>query len=149
MEQLFTFSTNSESETIALGEAIGKRLEPGIVIALDAPLASGKTYFTKGIARGLGIREAVTSPTFTIVSEYQGRLHLYHIDAYRLGSAEDFYDLGAEEMLYGNGVCVIEWAEIVADALPEDCIHLRISVQADGSRIFSADRDIFHGIHIR
>ena len=131
------YITHSEAETIALGEKIAKTLKAGSVIALNADLASGKTYFTKGIALGLGVHEPVTSPTFTIVSEYQGRLTLYHIDAYRLSASEDFYEIGGEEMLYGDGVCVIEWANIISDALPQDCIRISISVQEDGSRLFT------------
>lgn len=133
----FTVITHSEAETIALGERFGKCLSANTVIALDAPLASGKTYFTKGIARGLDIAEDVTSPTFTIVSEYEGRLHLYHIDAYRLSDAEDFYDIGADDMMFGGGVCVIEWANIVSAALPTSTIHITITVNPDSSRTFT------------
>lgn len=133
-----TVITHSEAETIEFGKRFAETLKAGDVIALYAQLATGKTYFTKGIAQGLGITETVTSPTFTIVSEYGGgRLHLYHVDAYRLASAEDFLDIGAEEMLYGDGVCVIEWAEFVEAALPPHCIRITVTVQSDGSRIFS------------
>lgn len=133
----FIAITKTETETIELGCRLGEKLQPNSVIALNAPLASGKTYFTKGIATGLGVAEEVTSPTFTIVSEYTGRLHLYHIDAYRLSTADDFYDIGAEDMLYGNGVCVIEWANIVEELLPKESLNINIAVQADNSRIFT------------
>lgn len=138
-----TYITKSENETIALGEKIGRSLNAGAVIALNAALASGKTYFTKGIARGLDITDEITSPTFTIVSEYSGRLHLYHVDAYRLSGVDDFYDLGSDEMVYGNGVCVIEWADIVKEALPEKTIYIKITVLKDGSRLFEASSDVF------
>ncbi|MEL3908158.1 MAG: tRNA (adenosine(37)-N6)-threonylcarbamoyltransferase complex ATPase subunit type 1 TsaE [Treponemataceae bacterium] len=135
--KIFTFITKTENETIELGKKLGEKLKPNSVIALNAPLASGKTYFTKGIARGLGIAEEVTSPTFTIVSEYAGRLHLYHIDAYRLGGVDEFYDIGAEDMLYDSGVCVIEWANIVEELLPKTSLNINIAVQADNSRLFT------------
>ena len=133
----FSVITSSEEETIALGEKVGRQVPPNTVIALDAPLGSGKTYFTKGVALGLGVAEDITSPTFTIVSEYEGRLHLYHIDAYRLSDADDIADLGADEMLFGGGVCVIEWASIVADALPKKTIFVTIAVNEDFSRTFT------------
>jgi tRNA threonylcarbamoyladenosine biosynthesis protein TsaE len=99
------------------------------VLALNGTLAAGKTTITKGIARGLGVDETVTSPTFTIVSEYSGRLPLYHIDTYRLDSAESFTDIGGEDMLYGDGVCVVEWSEKIAELLPENTITLQIDLE--------------------
>lgn len=128
------FILKSEDETIALGKKLGEKLNTGDVVALDGTLAAGKTYFTKGIAQGLGIEEEVTSPTFTLVSEYSGRLHLYHIDVYRLDGAEDFLDLGAEDMLYGSGVCVIEWSEKVKSVLPKNTIYVKIFINEDFSR---------------
>ena len=105
------YRTKTIEETIRFGKMLGSLLQAGDILALQGTLAAGKTQLTKGIAQGLGITEPVTSPTFTIVSEYYGRLPLYHIDVYRLGSPEEFLDLGVEEMLYGQGVCVIEWSE--------------------------------------
>lgn len=128
--------TACEAETVELGRKLGEKARANDVIALYAPLASGKTYFTKGIALGLGITENIISPTFTIVREYVGRLNLFHIDAYRLSGCDDFLDLGGEEMLYAGGLCVIEWAEIVEEILPENTIRIKISVQPDGSRFF-------------
>lgn len=93
----------------------------------------GKTVFAKGIGRAIGVSEEITSPTYTIISEYQGRLPLYHIDAYRLGGEEDFNALGPEEFLYGPGICVIEWSEKVGTALPEDSIRVELSI-IDGKR---------------
>ena len=118
---------NSRSETVRLGEKMAKYLQPGDVIVLNGDLGAGKTTFTKGLAAGLGIPDMVKSPTFTIIREYQnGRLPLYHMDVYRLenGGGED---LGLEEYFDGDGVCVVEWAEYVADELPEDflVIHFK------------------------
>lgn len=127
-------STTSPDETIALGAFIGGHLRKGDVIALQGTLAAGKTTITKGIARGLGIEESVTSPTFTLISEYVGRFPLYHMDAYRLDSTEDFLNLGVEEMIYGNGVCVIEWSEKVMAELPRNSILVHIAAKDDGSR---------------
>ncbi|MGI5084386.1 tRNA (adenosine(37)-N6)-threonylcarbamoyltransferase complex ATPase subunit type 1 TsaE [Treponema putidum] len=128
------FIVKTEEDTISLGKKIGKKLKQGDVITLDGSLAAGKTYLTKGIAQGLDIEEDITSPTFTLISEYSGRLHLYHMDVYRLEGVEDFLDLGAEEMLYGEGVCVIEWGEKVQQALPANTIHIKIAVNEDNSR---------------
>ena len=112
------FITNSPEETEALGAALGKRLPAGTVIAYRGDLGAGKTAFTRGLARGLGCRETVTSPTYTIVNEYLGgRLPLFHFDMYRLRSADDLWDIGWEDYLERGGVCAVEWSENVADAL--------------------------------
>lgn len=129
-----TFKTYSETETIELGKKIGSFLKKGDVLALEGTLAAGKTYFTKGIAQGLGIKEEITSPTFTLVSEYYGKLPLYHFDVYRLFSTEEFLDIGGEEFLYGEGVCVIEWSEKIRSELPENTIFVFIKITEDGSR---------------
>ncbi|MBO4732669.1 MAG: tRNA (adenosine(37)-N6)-threonylcarbamoyltransferase complex ATPase subunit type 1 TsaE [Spirochaetaceae bacterium] len=134
-----SFNTKTAEETIELGKKIGKFLKKGDCIALEGTLAAGKTTITKGIAEALGITENVSSPTFTIVSEYDGNLHLYHIDAYRLDSAEDFLDLGAEEMLYGSGVCVIEWSEKVREVLPKKTITISLSAQKDDGRLITIE----------
>lgn len=97
-------------------------------------LAAGKTTITKGIARALDIEETITSPTFTIVSEYEGKLHLYHIDVYRLDSSEDFVNLGSDEMLYGNGVSIIEWSEKVQSEIPKKAITISLEANEDSSR---------------
>ena len=124
-----TFYTESAEQTIELGEKIGSFLRPGDVIALQGTLAAGKTTITKGIARALGITEDITSPTFTLISVYEGRLPLYHMDVYRLEGSADFSDLGAEEMLYGNGICVIEWSEKIMDELPSRTIVIKLSAE--------------------
>lgn len=140
---MYTYISKSEIETIELGKTVGKKLFSGAVLALDAPLASGKTYFTKGIALGLGITQDITSPTFTIINEYDGgRLYLYHVDAYRLSSAEDFYNIGCDDMLFGEGVTIIEWASIVQETLPKDTIYVSIEVKDDGSRLFCFTGDL-------
>lgn len=121
-----TFRTASAEETVALGERLGALLRPGDIIALEGNLAAGKTTITKGIARALGVDDTITSPTFCLVSEYAGKMPLYHFDVYRLQGADDFANLGADEMLYGNGVCVIEWSEKIIEELPSRTIKIRI-----------------------
>ena len=113
-----TYITDSPAATEALGQALGERLTPGTVLAYRGGLGVGKTAFTRGLARGLGFRESVTSPTYTIVNEYLGgRLPLFHFDMYRLTSSEDLWDIGWEDYLDRGGVCAVEWSERVADAL--------------------------------
>ncbi|HIY21365.1 MAG TPA: tRNA (adenosine(37)-N6)-threonylcarbamoyltransferase complex ATPase subunit type 1 TsaE [Candidatus Flavonifractor merdigallinarum] len=112
------YRSNSEAETEALGAALAERLNAGDVVAFSGDLGAGKTAFTRGLARGLGVTERVTSPTFTIVNEYEGgRLPLFHFDLYRLGSAEELFDIGWEDYLLRGGVCAVEWSENGADML--------------------------------
>ena len=119
--------TNSPAETEAAGAALAAELEPGSVIAFTGDLGAGKTAFTRGLARGLGVEERVTSPTFTIVNEYEGgRLPLFHFDMYRLGSADELFDIGWEDYLARGGVCAVEWSENIADALEEGTIRVDI-----------------------
>lgn len=121
------YVTNSESETEELGVRLAGRLEPGAVIAFTGDLGAGKTAFTRGLARGLGIPGRVTSPTFTIVNEYEGgRLPLFHFDMYRLGSSDELFDIGWEDYLSRGGVCAVEWSENVSDALEEGAIAVEI-----------------------
>ncbi|MCI6479115.1 MAG: tRNA (adenosine(37)-N6)-threonylcarbamoyltransferase complex ATPase subunit type 1 TsaE [Candidatus Treponema excrementipullorum] len=129
-----TFVTKTAEETITLGKRIGEKLTPGAVLALEGTLAAGKTTITKGIAEALGITENITSPTFTLISEYEGRLPLYHMDVYRLDSAEDFINLGTEDLLYGKGISIIEWSEKVRSELPKSTITVSLEIQQDGSR---------------
>ena len=117
------FITNSPSETEAVGAALGKILKPGTVIAYRGDLGAGKTAFTRGLARGLGSSEMVTSPTYTIVNEYLGgRMPLFHFDMYRLHSSDDLWDIGWEDYLDRNGVCAVEWSENVEDAMEEPIV---------------------------
>ena len=121
------YISNSAQETEALGERLAARLRPGDVIAYTGDLGAGKTAFTLGLARGLGVIDRVTSPTFTIVNEYEGgRLPLFHFDMYRLGSADELFDIGWEDYLARGGVCAVEWSENVGDALEEDTIRVDI-----------------------
>lgn len=126
------FRTASAEETVALGERLGSFLRPGDIIALEGNLAAGKTTITKGIARALGVDDTITSPTFCLVSEYAGKMPLYHFDVYRLQGADDFANLGADEMLYGNGVCVIEWSEKIMEELPSRTIKIKVENDANG-----------------
>ena len=128
------FTTNSPAETESLGERLAKILQPGAVIAYTGDLGAGKTAFTRGLARGLGYREPVTSPTYTIVNEYLGgRLPLFHFDMYRLASADDLWDIGWEDYLDRGGVAAVEWSENVEDAM-ENAIWVRIEKTGDESR---------------
>lgn len=128
------FLTHSPEETEALGEALGRRLRGGEIIAYCGGLGAGKTAFTRGLARGLDISARVTSPTYTIVNEYLGgRLPLFHFDMYRLSSADDLFDIGWEDYLQRGGVCAVEWSENVQEAL-EDALTVRIEKRSDETR---------------
>lgn len=118
--------TASPIETEALGEELGQKAKVGQIYCLRGDLGVGKTVFTKGFARGLGIAERVTSPTFAIVNEYRGRLPFYHFDVYRISCEEEMEDTGYEEYFYGEGVCLVEWAELVRDLIPADAIWITI-----------------------
>ena len=131
MLELFS---NSAEDTINIGKKIGSSLTKGTVIAFKGTLAAGKTTLTKGIAESLEIDEVITSPTFTLVSEYEGKLPLYHFDVYRLDTVEDFLNIGSEEMMYGEGVCAIEWSEKIESALPKDAIIIEIEILTPETR---------------
>lgn len=129
------FVTNSERETEELGAQLAGKLEPGAVIAFTGDLGAGKTAFTRGLARGLGISERITSPTFTIVNEYEGgRLPLFHFDMYRVASPDELFDIGWEDYLAREGVCAVEWSENIADALEEGTISVEIRRGASESQ---------------
>ena len=128
------FITHSPEQTEAVGIALGKRLQPGAVIAYQGDLGAGKTAFTRGLAKGLGCGELVTSPTYTIVNEYlSGRLPLFHFDMYRLHSSDDLWDIGWEDYLERGGVCAVEWSENVDDAM-EDAIWVTIHKLGEQTR---------------
>ena len=133
------YTTAGEEQTEALGFRLGQLIQPGAVIAYTGDLGAGKTAFTRGLARGLGIPDRVTSPTFTIVNEYEGgRLPLFHFDMYRLGSSDELFDIGWEDYLARGGVCAVEWSENVDDALDEDAIRVDIRRGAqDDQRVIS------------
>ena len=128
------YTTNSPAETEAIGAALAKVLRPGTILAYRGDLGAGKTAFTRGLARGLGCGDMVTSPTYTIVNEYlSGRMPLFHFDMYRLASSDDLWDIGWEDYLERGGVCAVEWSENVADAL-EDAIIVTIQKLGEDSR---------------
>ena len=129
-----TYTSNSPAETEAIGQALAKILTPGAIIAYCGDLGAGKTAFTRGLARGLGCTDGVTSPTYTIVNEYlSGRMPLFHFDMYRLGSEDDLWDIGWEDYLDRGGVCAVEWSERVTGAM-EGAIWVRIEKIGDESR---------------
>ena len=122
--------TNSAEETFALGKALGEKASPGQIYTLDGELGTGKTVFTQGVAAGLGIIEAISSPTFTIIQEYDtGRLPLYHFDVYRIGDIEEMEEIGYDDYFFGEGICLIEWADLIREILPEHVI--RITIEKD------------------
>ena len=128
------YTTHSTSETEAVALALGETLQPGTILAYRGDLGAGKTAFTRGLARGLGYQEPVTSPTYTIVNEYLGgRLPLFHFDMYRLASSDDLWDIGWEDYLDRGGVCAVEWSENVADAL-EGAVTITIEKLGETSR---------------
>ena len=128
------FITHSPEETEAVARQLGKQLRPGTVLAYLGDLGAGKTAFTRGLAKGLGATDMVTSPTYTIVNEYlSGRLPLFHFDMYRLASSDDLWDIGWEDYLDRGGVCAVEWSENVADAM-EDAITVRIEKLGEETR---------------
>ena len=131
--------SSSVQETEALGRALAQHLTPGTVVAFTGDLGAGKTAFVRGMAQGLGIAQRVTSPTFTIVNEYEGgRLPLFHFDMYRLGSADDLFDIGWEDFLRRGGVCAVEWSETVQEALDADTIYVDIRRGAgDNQRVLT------------
>ncbi len=126
--------SRSARETQALGERLGARLGGGDVVACIGPLGAGKTCFLQGLARGLGVTADVTSPTFVLVNEYRGRLPVYHVDAYRTGSLAELVDLGLEEMLHGEGVTIVEWADRLLPLLPLRTIMVTIAGLGDEPR---------------
>ena len=126
-ENMLEIESFCANDTFALGEKIGKNAKPGQVYTLIGDLGVGKTVFTQGVAKGLGIEEAVSSPTFTILHSYEeGRLPFYHFDVYRIGDVEEMEEIGYEDCFYGEGVCLIEWASLVEEIIPETAIEIRI-----------------------
>lgn len=123
-----TVDSFSAQDTFALGQQIGEAAVPGEVYTLTGDLGVGKTVFTQGVAKGLGIKEAVNSPTFTILQVYEeGRLPFYHFDVYRIGCVEEMDEIGYEDYFYGDGICFIEWADLIEEILPKNCRKITIS----------------------
>ena len=140
------FITNSPEETEVLGEKLAKILTPGTILAYRGDLGAGKTAFTRGLARGLGCREQVTSPTYTIVNEYLGgRLPLFHFDMYRLRCADDLFDIGWDDYLERGGICAVEWSENVWDAM-EDPITITIEKLGENSRRITMEGSENHAL---
>ena len=133
------YTTAGEEQTEALGFRLGQLIQPGAVIAYTGDLGAGKTAFTRGLARGLGIPDRVTSPTFTIVNEYEGgRLPLFHFDLYRLASSDELFEIGWEDYLRRGGVCAVEWSENAAGALERDTVRVDLRRGAeDGQRVIT------------
>ncbi|HPF39987.1 MAG TPA: tRNA (adenosine(37)-N6)-threonylcarbamoyltransferase complex ATPase subunit type 1 TsaE [Phycisphaerae bacterium] len=129
-------TTHGADETMALGERMGRVLEPGDVLALVGQLGAGKTYLVKGVAKGLGVanERAVNSPTFVLVNEYTGRAAIHHLDAYRLGSSDELLDLGFEEMCADESIAIVEWADRTPDAIPSRALWIHIDVVGDTDR---------------
>ena len=125
--------SHNEEELIEWGQRLGGLLQEQDVLVLTGDLGAGKTTFTKGLARGLGVKQMIKSPTYTIVREYEGRLPLYHLDVYRIGEDPDSIDL--DDFLFGEGVTVIEWGELLEDSLPDDYLKLTILKKADGREL--------------
>lgn len=136
------FRTGSAEETAKLGKKLGEALEKGDIVCLIGDLGTGKTAFTNGIAEGLGIKGYITSPTFTLVNEYKGRVPLYHFDVYRITDPDEMFEIGFEEYLEGSGVVVIEWADAIGELIPKE--HIRVEIKKDlpsgsDARILSFD----------
>ena len=132
---LFDFISNSPDDTFSLGRRIASFLSEGSVVALQGELGSGKTYLVKGIAEGLGVTETITSPTYTIISEYSSSPALYHIDAYRLSGDEDFENSGGREIINSGGISLIEWSERIPKSIPKDAITVVLKITGPSSRL--------------
>jgi tRNA threonylcarbamoyladenosine biosynthesis protein TsaE len=132
--------TNSAEETRSLGEQLGRQLVPGDVVALVGDLGSGKTCLIQGICRGLGVRAVVNSPSYTIVNEYTGRCPVYHLDFYRLRGRDDLLALGYEEYFYGDGICLIEWAERAVDLLPPQRVEVHLERRKGNRRKIAIEK---------
>jgi tRNA threonylcarbamoyladenosine biosynthesis protein TsaE len=141
MPDTVTIDAADQGATAAFGRRLAALLFPGAVVALVGPLGAGKTHLVRAVAEGLGVADGrvVSSPTFVLIQEYDARLPVYHFDAYRLAGAADFLDLGAHEYFEGRGVCLIEWADRVEDALPAEHLRVTLSVTGDNSRRFNVE----------
>ena len=128
----------NEEETKKFGEKLCEKLTAGSIVALTGDLGTGKTTLTKAIAAGLGVTDVITSPTFNIVKQYDsGRLPLYHFDVYRIGDVYEMYEIGYEEYFFGDGVCVIEWADLIEEIIPDDAVRIEIEYgEKEGERIY-------------
>jgi tRNA threonylcarbamoyladenosine biosynthesis protein TsaE len=141
MSETITYEARDLDATMTLGRCLAELLQPATVIALIGPLGAGKTFLTRAIAEGLGIAESrrVCSPTFVLIQEYDARLPIYHFDAYRLSTPEEFVDLGAHEYFQSSGVCLVEWGDRVEAVLPADHLRIAIDVLSETSRRFTIE----------
>ena len=134
--KMIKIKVNNEEETFLLGKRIGQLLQSSMILCLSGDMGTGKTHFTKGIAAGLGIEDYITSPTFTLINEYKGRIPLYHFDVYRLENSDELNELGYQEYFFGSGVTVIEWADIINDVIPKDRLWIILhKIDGDKRRI--------------
>lgn len=139
--------TWNAAETFALGEKIGRCASAGQIYTLVGDLGVGKTVFTQGVAKGLGVEDAVSSPTFTIVQEYSdGRLPFYHFDVYRIGCVEEMDEIGYEDYFYGDGVCLIEWADLIGEIIPPEAVS--VTIEKDLAKGFDYRRIIIEGMEL-
>ena len=139
--------THDPEETFEVGRTIGMNAKPGQIYTLTGDLGVGKTVFTQGVAAGLGITEPVNSPTFTIIQEYEdGRLPFYHFDVYRIGDLEEMEEIGYDDYFFGEGICLIEWAELIEEILPEN--RISITIEKDLSRGFDYRRITIEGLEL-
>ena len=127
--------SNSPQETIAAGRKIAGLLSPGSVVALKGTLGSGKTLFASGVAGGLGVKENITSPTYTIINEYENSPVFYHIDVYRLKGDRDFQEIGGDEIINGDGISVIEWSDLIPKSLPDKALTISLEITGPSSRL--------------
>ena len=123
---------NNDQETREIGFKLGKLLKPGSIVCLIGDLGAGKTTMTQSLAEALEVDDYITSPTFTIVNQYEGKMPLYHFDVYRIGCSEEMYDIGFEEYINGDGVCIIEWANIIEDILPDEYLKIELNYKDMG-----------------
>lgn len=127
MKKIEHFNSSSESDTLDFAYKLAKRIKVGTVVCLDGELGVGKTVFAKGFARGLGVEDEITSPTFTIVQSYKGEVLFHHFDVYRISDISEFEEIGYEEFFYGNGICLVEWSKLVEEAIPKNAVKATIS----------------------
>ena len=137
------YLSHSEDETQKIGYEVAEKIKKGDVISLTGSLGAGKTVFTIGFAKQLGIEEAIVSPTFTLVQEYDGREKMYHLDLYRLSGEDEFESMGGEDFLYSDGVTLIEWSEKIESMLPDDTIYVRITINEDLTRTIEITGGIY------
>lgn len=139
---IYQWTTTSPEETMQFAERLGERLESGDVCTLEGDLGAGKTTFTKGLGKGLGVKRTINSPTFTIIKEYQGKVPFYHMDVYRLEDSDE--DLGFDEYFSGEGVCVVEWAHFIEEFLPIERLAIHIAYESDVERTISLETNSDH-----